>query len=213
MRPWVLLRALNIPFEEQFHTFQSGYRQPAFLVFSPSGKVPCLYDSDKFLTIWDSLAIIEYLAEQHLGVWPADLAARAFARCATSEMHSGFNAIRDECSFNLGLNIELGTPSAALQRDIDRIATLFSEGLRAFGGPWLAGADFSAVDAFFAPIAARYQTYNIQTSGEVQAYLQRLWEHPAIQEWVREGRKESQREPFHEEDSIRGRAVSVVAEA
>ncbi|KAK9364822.1 thioredoxin-like protein [Lipomyces kononenkoae] len=207
MRPWVLLKALNIPFEEKLQMFKPGVRQPDFLAFSPSGKVPCLHDTTTAVVVWDSLAICEYIAEANPSAWPAEDAARTFARCASAEMHSSFDAIRDECSMNVGLRIELGTPSEALQRDIDRFNALFKEGARKFGGPWLAGKEFTIVDAMFAPIASRCKTYGISLEGEAMEYVGRLFEHPAVQDWVRDGIRETAREPFHEEDCLRGRKV------
>ncbi|MGL4605187.1 MAG: glutathione S-transferase N-terminal domain-containing protein, partial [Iodobacter sp.] len=88
LRPWLLLKQLNIPFTEQLVPFGAGASQPLFLQFSPTGKVPCLHDGER--TVWDSLAMTEYLAERHAGVWPKDEDARAWARCAAAEMHSGF---------------------------------------------------------------------------------------------------------------------------
>lgn len=208
MRPWVVLKSLDIPFEERLHLFKPGHRQPDFLAFSPTGKVPCLHDSSSSLVIWDSLAIVEYLAEKHDGVWPKDQVARAFARCAASEMHTGFNAICDECSMNVGLRIDMGPSlSEGLQRDIDRFNVLFKEGLDKFGGPWLAGGKFTAVDAFFAPVATRCKTFGIKLDGAAAEYMDRLFEHPAVQAWVQDGIKELAREPTHEDGSIRGRTI------
>lgn len=207
MRPWVLLEALAIPYEEKAHIFKPGLRQPDFLTFSPSGKVPCLHDSENSAVIWDSLAICEYVAEKYPAAWPADVVERAFARSAAAEMHSGFSAIRDECSMNVGLRIELITPSEALQRDIDRLNDLFKQGLERFGGPWLAGKTFTIADAMYAPIASRFKTYGIELGGTAGEYVDRLFEHPAVKGWVRLGISETAREPFHEEDCLRGRKV------
>ncbi|CEI63284.1 hypothetical protein FVEN_g180 [Fusarium venenatum] len=207
MRPWVLLKALDIPFEEKLNLFKPGLRQPDFLAFSPSGKVPCLHDSETSIVVWDSLAICEYIAEKYPAAWPSDISARAFARCAAAEMHSGFDAIRDECSMNVGLRIELGEPSEKLQRDIDRFATLFEQGLEKFGGPWLAGDKFTIVDAMYAPIASRFKTYGIELNGAAKEYADRLFEYPVVQEWIQGGIKETSREPFHEEDCLRGRKM------
>ncbi|KAK2590282.1 hypothetical protein QQS21_012035 [Conoideocrella luteorostrata] len=208
MRPWVLLKALDIPFEEKLQLFKPGQRQPDFLKFSPTGKVPCLYDSEqKDVGIWDSLAICEYIAEKYPAAWPRDPVARAFARSAASEMHSSFAAIRDECSMNVALRIELGEPSDALKKDLARFAALFKEGIERFGGPYLAGGTFTVADAFYAPIASRCKTYGIELEGPAQEYIRRLYEHPAVQAWIVEGIRETEREPFHEEDCVRGRKV------
>jgi glutathione S-transferase len=215
MRPWVLLKALSIPFDESLQHFKPGWRQPEFIAFSPSAKVPCLHDSgsptgsaDESIRIWDSLAICEYVAESHPSAWPSDRAARAFARSAAAEMHSGFEAIRDECSMNVGLRIQLDDPmSEALAKDIARIEELWKEGLARFGGPWIAGATFSVADAFFAPVATRVQTYGITMGEEAMNYVQLLLQHPAVDEWVKGGIEEEFREPDHEVDSLRGRKV------
>ena len=205
MRPWVLLKALNIPFEEHLAPLKPTVRQPEFIQFSPTAKVPCLYDGDQ--PIWESLAICEYIAEKHPAAWPLDPAARAFARSAAAEMHAGFNTIRDECSMNVALRIELGEPSDALKKDLERFTILFNDGLKRFGGPFLAGKEFSIADAFFAPIASRCETYGIRLEGPAQAYLDRLLAFEPVQEWVRAGIAETEREPNHEEDCIRGRKV------
>lgn len=211
MRPWVLLKALDIPFDEALSLFKPGHRQPEFLAFSPSGKVPCLHDAGS-VVVWDSLAIAEYLADRHAGVWPSletNAAARAFARCAAAEMHSSFAAIRDECSMNVGLRIEMSQPlSDALQRDLARLSGLFTHGVETFGGPWLAGPAFTAADAMFAPVASRCVTYGLELEGDVaKAYVERLFNHPAVQAWVQDGILETAREPGHEDDCTRGRKI------
>lgn len=216
MRPWVLLKALDIPFEERLHFFVPGLQQPAFRAFSPSGKVPALHDDaesgtaggdggsrGKETVVYDSLAIFEYLAEDH-AVWPRDRKARAWSRCATAEMHSGFAALRNECGMNVALRIDIGAPSDALQKDVDRIDQLWCEGLERFGGPWLAGETFSGVDAFFAPVASRVQTYGLHLSAPAAGYATRLLEHPAVAQWVAEGIQEQEREPMHEEECLQG---------
>lgn len=205
MRPWVLMRALDIDFEEVLTPFEYGARQPAFDAFSPSGKVPCLVEGD--LTVWDSLAICEYLAETHPAVWPHEPAARAFARCAAAEMHSGFGALRDECSMNCGLTIDNSTPSEALSRDLERLESLWAAGLERFGGPWLAGDRFTAVDAFYAPIAVRVRGYQLPLGEAVMAYVERLLSHPAVAKWIEAGIQEPWREAYHEADCLRGRRV------
>ncbi|SPO01396.1 uncharacterized protein DNG_04072 [Cephalotrichum gorgonifer] len=158
MRPWVLLKALDVPFEEKLNLFKPGIRQPEFLSFSPSGKVPCLHDNTTSVVVWDSLAICEYIAESHPGAWPTDTRARAFARSAAAEMHSGFSSIRNECGMNVGMRITLASPSEGLKDDLRRLNELFNEGLEKFGGPWIAGKEFTIADAMFAPISSRCKT-------------------------------------------------------
>ncbi|MFP1891802.1 glutathione S-transferase family protein [Lonsdalea quercina] len=196
LRPWVLLQELDIPFEETLVPFSPGITQPAFKTFSPSGKVPCLVDGE--LTVWDSLAIVEYLAERHEGVWPEDAAARAWARCAAAEMHSGFSTLREVCEMNCGIRVKLHEFTPALQRDIERLNQLWEEGLTRFKGPFLAGAQFSAVDAFYAPVVFRIQTYGLPLTPLAAEYYTTLLALPALQEWQEQARLEPWREPQHE---------------
>jgi glutathione S-transferase len=201
LRPWVLMRSLDIPFTERLMPFSEAGNWEAFRAFSPTGKVPCLRDGA--IVVWDSLAIAEYLAERHPGVWPADAVARAWARCAAAEMHAGFAVLRDRCSMTVGQRVRLHEIPAALQKDIDRIDELWSEGLRRFGGPFLAGGGFTAVDAFFAPVAFRIRSYALQLSAPVLAYAQRLLALPAVREWEEAALREIWRERAHEEDVAR----------
>ncbi len=200
LRPWVLMRALEIPFEERIHPLQEGGSWKNYRDFSPTGRVPCLIDGNR--TLWDSLAICEYLAEDHPQVWPADKSARAWARSASAEMHSGFQALRSQCGMSCGHRIQLHGIDVDLQRDIDRINELWNQGLKDFGGPFLAGAQFTAVDAFFAPVAFRFQTYGLKAVGAAADYLSRLLALPAMQEWYLSGITEAWREPDHERDIL-----------
>lgn len=197
LRPWVLMQALAIPFEEKLVPFQESNWQE-FRTFSPTGKVPCLQDGETI--VWDSLAIAEYLAESHPGVWAEDSLARAWSRCAAAEMHSGFSSLRQQCSMNCGIRIQLHEISTALQIDIDRLDELWTEGLNRFGGPFLAGENFTAVDAFFAPVAFRVQTYNLPLTDRAIAYVQQLLSLPAMKSWLEAARKEPWREVGHEQE-------------
>jgi glutathione S-transferase len=189
----VLLRELGIPFEERMHPFGQG---ESFFGFSPSGKVPCLVDGD--VVVWDSLAITEYVAESHAGVWPSDAKARAWARAAAAEMHSGFAELRQRCSMSCGIRVRLHEQPEALGRELARLESLWSEGLRRFGGPFLAGPEFGAVDAFYAPVAFRVQTYGLALGGPSAAYAQRLLELPAMRQWYAEALSEPWRDVEHE---------------
>ena len=181
LRPWVVLKECGIDFKESLVVFGQGSNWHEFRKFCPSGLVPCLKDGDE--TIWDSLAICEYLAERHSRVWPEDPVARAWARCAASEMHSGFNALRNICTMNCGIRVQLHHISDALQRDLTRIDELLSEGLSRFGGPFLAGDHFSAVDAFYAPVAFRFQTYGLALGQQVSDYFQRILGLRSMRDW------------------------------
>ena len=148
--------------------------------------------------VWDSLAIVEYLAERHDGVWPEDSKTRAWARSVASEMHSGFGALRSLCGMNCALRVRLNEVPAALEADIARIDEIWAEGLDRFGGPWLTGGDFSAADAFYAPVAFRVQTYDLQLSDQARAYAEHLLAHEAMIEWYQAGLAEPWREESHE---------------
>lgn len=201
LRPWVLMRTLDIPFIEQIHPLTiAGSSWDSYRTFSPNGRVPCLQDGDQ--TVWDSLAITEYLAETYPQVWPSDKTARAWARSASAEMHSGFQALRNNCSMSCGHRIQMHEISPALQKDIARIDELWNEGLRKFNGAFLAGNSFTAVDAFFAPVAFRFQTYGLPLSGTATEYLTRLLTIPAMQEWYASGLAETWREPEHEQEIL-----------
>jgi glutathione S-transferase len=192
LRPWVLMRALDIPFSERLHHLG----EEAFTDFSPSGKVPCLVDIAT--VVWDSLAITEYLAEDHSGVWPQDAKARAWARSAAAEMHSGFATLRNQHGMNLGVRVAVAQRSPELLDDIARIERLWNEGLWRFGGPFLAGGEFSAVDAFFAPVVYRFRTYGVAVNGAAVGYLDTMLAHPAMQEWEAGALAEDFREAKHE---------------
>lgn len=199
LRPWVLMRTLGIPFEERLQVFREGSNWEPFRKFSAAGLVPCLHDGAT--VVWDSLAIAEYLAEHHAGVWPTDSTARAFARCAAAEMHSGFAVLRNICTMSCGLRIRLKEIAPALQRNLDRIGELWNEGLKHFGGPFLAGTSFTAVDAFYAPVAFRVQTYDLKLGGAANSYASRLLALPAMQEWYAAALKETWREQAHEAEA------------
>jgi len=203
LRPWVLMTELGIPFQEQLHPFSPETNWSVFRTFSPSGKVPCLVDNnsvDGDTVVWDSLAIAEYLAERHASVWPQTTRARAWARCAAAEMHSGFGELRNRCSMNCGLRVRLHEQPPALLKDIARIDELWSEGLKRFGGPFLAGLSFTAVDAFFAPVGFRVQTYDLALSAAASTYVKHLLALPSMQAWYAAALIEPWREIAHEEE-------------
>jgi glutathione S-transferase len=196
LRPWVLMKALGIAFEDRIEPFLAPVNYEAFRAFSPTGQVPVLIDGVR--TVWDSLGIVLYLAERHDGVWPTDSDARAWAICATAEMHGGFSALRNERTMNVGVRVDATSGSAALDRDVVRITELWSEGLDRFGGPWLAGAAFTAVDAFYAPVAFRVRTYGIDVGPAGLAWVDQMIAHPAMREWETVALAETWREAGHE---------------
>ena len=201
LRPWVLMKVLGIPFDEVLHVFpadQSSY--PEFSKFSPTGLVPVLEDDG--LTVWESLGITEYIAEAHPSVWPKDARARAWARSATAEMHAGFSGLRSTCGMNCGIRVKLREFPDGLMRDIARLEALWNDGFDRFGGPFLAGEHFTAVDAFFCPVAFRVQTYGLKLGTRAADYVKWLLELPAMRDWYDAALKETFREPGHEKDQI-----------
>ena len=192
LRPWVLLKELAIPFRERNVVFGKD----TFTDFSPTGKVPCLVDGKH--TVWDSLAITEYVGERHANVWPVDAPARAWARSAAAEMHSGFSELRNICTMNCGVRVKLKGVSPALQRDLARLEELWADGLNRFGGPFLTGARFCAADAFYAPVAFRIQTYEPPINVTAQRYAAQLRALPSMQEWYRGALAETTRDEPHE---------------
>jgi glutathione S-transferase len=196
LRPWVLMRELKIGFTEHLMPFGQESSWKGYTKISPSGKVPCLVDGDT--AVWDSLAIAEYLAETHAAVWPADSRARAWGRSAAAEMHSGFGELRNRCSMSCGTTVRLKEFPPALERDIERIAALWSDGLRRFGGPFLTGKSFTAADAFFAPVAFRIRTYGLSLAPVAADYAQRLLGLASMRDWNADALKEKFRDEPHE---------------
>ncbi len=199
LRPWLLLRELGIGFAEVLLPFEAD-NHARFKAVAPNARVPCLHEGET--VVWDSLAIVEYLAERHPGVWPADAAARAWARSAAAEMHAGFAALRTICPMNCGLRLRLHAPPAAMQADLARIDELWCDGLQRFGGPFLAGPAFTAVDAFYAPVAFRVQTYGLALSAPAQDYVARLLALPGMQAWYEAALGEPWREAEHERETL-----------
>ncbi|MBU1310155.1 MAG: glutathione S-transferase family protein [Gammaproteobacteria bacterium] len=198
LRPWLLMQQLQIPFIEQLVPFSQQGNFDKFRTFSPSGKVPCLVQKE--LVVWDSLAIAEFLYESHANVWPKDNKARAFARCAAAEMHSGFSALRNICGMSCGHRVQLHQITPALQQDISRLSELFEQGISQFGGPFLAGSQFSAADAFFAPVAFRMQSYALAFSAVAKNYLQLLLALPAMQDWYQQALAEPWTDDAHDQE-------------
>ena len=199
LRPWVLMRALGIPFEERLEPFDAGTNWERFRAFSDAGLVPCLHDDDT--AVWDSLAITEYLAERFDEIWPSDRSTRAWARSVSAEMHSGFTALRTQCPMNCGLRVELDGIDKALQKDLDRVDEIWTTGLNRHDGPYLTGTDFTAADAFYAPVAFRVQTYQLPLSSASLEYAAHLRRHPAMKEWYEDALREPWREDHHEDEA------------
>ena len=192
MRPWVLLKQNDIPFEEvkvRFDSFQAGsdFRKTMDVV-SPVGKVPVLANGD--FAVWDTLAIAEYLAEKfpEKNLWPQSVQARARARSICAEMHSGFGALRSACGMNIEADLHaagqlIWRDNPAVRTDVQRIAEMWGELLAEHGGPMLF-KDFSIADAYFAPVCMRLKTYGLPVPPAIAAYVQRVVELPGVQAWV-----------------------------
>jgi glutathione S-transferase len=204
LRPWVLMRELRIPFQEKTVPFGGKGDPNAFRAFSPTGKVPCLVDGST--VVWDSLAIAEFLAERVPQVWPGDSVARAWARCAAAEMHSGFSTLRATCPMSCGIRVRIDPYPSALLREWARIDELWNDGLARFGGPFLASEAFTAVDAFFAPVAFRVQSYDPPLSARSREYVNRLLSLPSMKEWYLAALSETWRDEEHEEEARRAGA-------
>jgi glutathione S-transferase len=193
MRPWLALRAGGIAFEEIFIPLYTGETdKKRILDFTPSGKVPALIDGD--IRVWDSLAIIEYVAERfpQARLWPEDRAARAHARSISAEMHSGFMALRNECGMNLHRPVGAIALSADARANIERIQQIWTECRARYGklGPFLFGP-FGAADAMYAPVVHRFLTYAIETAPEARQFIDAMTALPAFQEWTRAGLAET----------------------
>ena len=202
LRPWVLMRQLGIPFTEVMHPFGEGSNLLEFRKFAPNGKVPCLQNGSQ--TIWDSLAIVEYLAENHAGVWASDAVARAWSRCAAAEMHSGFGNLRNQCPMSCGVRVKMNAPlSKDLLADIARLVELWDDGLSRFGGPFLAGKSFTAVDAFFAPVVWRINTYGLPVSLGAAKYVKLMIAQLAMQDWYKAALVEGMSDTAHDDDVCR----------
>ncbi len=184
MRPWVLLKHFGIPFEESIILLGQDDTAAKIAAVSPSGRVPALSDGD--VVIWDSLAICEYVAEKfpQSAMWPQDSKVRARARSLVAEMHSGFTALRNDCTMNIRRRTSV-TLSDAANADVARINALWQNALQTSGGPFLFG-DFSIADAFYAPVVTRFQTYSLPTTTANLAYMQRVLAAPGMREWVAE---------------------------
>lgn len=206
MRPWVLMKQAGIDFQEvkiRFDAFSpgSGFKS-AVARISPAGTVPVLVD-DGF-AVWDTLAIVEYLAERfpEKKLWPADVRARARARSVCAEMHAGFSALRG----HFGMNIEASLPEVgmrvlaqepAARADLERIVAMWTELLARHGGPMLFG-EFSIADAYFAPVVTRLRTYALPVPATVGAYADRVLALPGVAAWIADALAEHDFLPFEE---------------
>jgi glutathione S-transferase len=198
LRGWLFLKHTGAPFREIRIPLEQPDTKARIAQYSPAGRVPILIDGG--VTVWDSLAICEYLSETVLGGkgWPADASARAVARSVSAEMHSGFQALRNELPMNCRARRKVA-PSPAARADIARILSIWDtcRPQHAAAGPWLFGR-FSVADAMYAPVAFRFQTYDVDLTGNPAAYARALLAHPAMLEWLAAGQAETEIVPSDE---------------
>jgi glutathione S-transferase len=194
LRPWLFMRHHGIAFEEVRLPLDTDAYRERIGSLSPTGRVPVLHDGDRI--VWDSLAILEYLADLHpeLGGWPRDEGARALARCIAAEMHSGFADLRSGLPMNCTRTCSLHAISAGARRDIERVQAVWSQARQAYGhdGPFLFGR-FGIADAMYAPEAIRFRGYGVPLDATAQAYVEALYALPAMREWLAGAAAESER--------------------
>ncbi|MET3117930.1 glutathione S-transferase [Undibacterium sp. GrIS 1.8] len=198
MRPWVAMKAFGIPFEEIRILLDMPDTTAQIAEYSLAGRVPVLLAKD--ITVWDSLAICEFLAEQFplLNLWPEDVAARAMARSVCAEMHSGFSALRKEMPMNIKAFAPGAGRTAGSQADIGRISEIWEDCLAKYGAHAYLFGDFSIADAYFAPVVMRFKTYAVSLAPALQAYAERIEAHPAVAQWMQEALTEAEEIPSDE---------------
>jgi glutathione S-transferase len=201
LRPWIALRHAGIPFDEEVVPLYEPGSRERVLAYSSAGKVPVLIDGD--MTIWESLAIIEHLAERFpkAQLWPADVAARALARSVAAEMHAGFVALRRHCPMNMRRDGRKRDLTAEVEADVRRIEQIWTDCRTRFGaaGPFLFGA-FGAADAMYAPVVSRFTSYGIGVGAAAESYMQAVTALPAYREWRTAGLAEPWVMPHNELD-------------
>jgi glutathione S-transferase len=199
LRPWLVLKHAGVPFEEAVVALDMPDTAQNIRKYSPSGRVPALIDGN--LTVWDSLAIAEYLHEKFPDkrLWPQDREQRARARSVSAEMHSGFANLRNDCSMKIVQQFPYKPLRAETQAEVDRIVAIWQECLQKSGGPYLFGKEPCIADAFYAPVVSRFRTYQIPVSGAAKAYCDTVWAWPALQAWVADAQRETLRAKFHED--------------
>ena len=199
MRPWVAMTAFGIPFQEVRVLLDQDDTANRICSYSASGRVPVLLAGEE-MTIWDSLAICEYLAEQfpELHLWPQDVAARAMARSVCAEMHAGFSDLRNSMSMNIRGSYPGKGRTPGSQADIGRISEIWEECLSRFGHHQFLFGDFSIADAYFAPVVCRFRTYGVTLAPALDAYCQRVLAHPAVARWIDEALAETEVAPKHD---------------
>ncbi len=193
MRPWLMLKGADLAFDEvNIPLYTGASDKQRILDYAPSGKVPILVDDG--VTIWDSLAIMEYLADRFpdAGVWPKDRAQRAHARSISSEMHSGFLPLRGECSMNIHRPIKAKPLSDDAKANVARVDEIWTDCRKRYGGagPFLFGR-FSAADAMFAPVVHRLLTYAVGVSSDARSYMATMTAFAPFKEWTEAALRET----------------------
>jgi len=197
LRGWLLLAAFELPFEENLVRMYDPAFDALQAANAPARTVPQIeWDEDGTThRVWDTLAIAETLAERHpdAGIWPTDPHHRAIARCLAAEMHSGFSILRGACPMNLHREpAPLTSPPEGVAADVARLGQLWGWALAQTGGPWLGGAEFSAADAFYAPVAFRLQEYALSAPGTAE-YADKLLKYPPVALWTTKAKSDLRR--------------------
>jgi glutathione S-transferase len=182
LRPWIAMKVAGIPFEEEVIPLYEPGWQERVARYTPAGKVPVLMDGDT--AVWESLAILEHLAEHFpkASLWPAEAVARSRARVVATEMHAGFVALRKNCPMNMWLPPKPRPQPDEVMADVGRIETIWRDCLERSGGPFLFGA-FGAADAMYAPVVARFHNYGIAVGEGTLRYMSAVRALPAWTEW------------------------------
>lgn len=200
-RPWIGMRAAGIAFDEEVISLYVEGGREQILNYSPAGKVPILIDGH--LRVWESLAILEYLADKFpaAGLWPSDMAARAHARAISTEMHAGFVPLRSECGMSFWRPPAKRALSAEAQANVARVQAIWTDARARYGagGPFLFGT-FTAADAMYAPVVQRFVAYDIDVGAPARAYMQAMIALPGWQEWRRAALRETWVIPKFEHD-------------
>ncbi len=188
LRPWLAMKVLKLDFDEKRIALYGPGAKEEILKHSPAGKVPCLIDGS--VRVWDSLAILEYLAEKHPRLWPADAADRAKARSVSAEMHAGFQNLRNHMSMNVRKRYPGRGRTPDVEIEIERIRKIWSEAKR----PFLFGG-FGAADAMYAPVVLRFRTYEVDLPAACRAYSDAVLALPALREWIAAAERERESLP------------------
>ena len=191
LRPWLAMKLLGLAFEERRIALYRPESKTEILRASPSGKVPCLIDGET--RVWDSLAILEYLAESRPELWPEARAARAHARSVSAEMHSGFPRLREHMSMNVRKRFPGKGRAPEVPEEIARIVALWSDCRSRYGatGPYLFGR-FTAADAMYAPVVLRFLTYEVELPPACRTYADAILALPAMREWIAAAERETE---------------------